>query len=401
MDDAQLRSLDEALAATIAGRFEIEQVPFLARLVDQSSATHEVEDVENAARLLDDAAKELGLSLRTCADPSGRFAPHRVYTTPAAGDGPAIALVGHIDTVFPRAMGFSGFTREGDVARGPGVLDMKSGLSAIVFALHALQSNARPLYEALRLRVVVVSDEEVGSSASRALYEELAPKTTAALVFEHGRREDAIVTARKGTATFVATARGTAAHAGLAHEEGVSAIVALARLVDRIEELTDYERGVTYNVGLIEGGTSKNTVPALARATIDVRFEHPEDGAVLQGSLEDAIAQTALTGRAHGATLTVAGEITRPPMVPTDASRALMRAYATEAEAVGLGGSEAPLQGGGSDANLLAAMGVPCIDGLGPYGSGAHQTSEQCSLASLERRTLALARFLARAGDGS
>ncbi|MCB9596760.1 MAG: M20/M25/M40 family metallo-hydrolase [Sandaracinaceae bacterium] len=371
-------------------RFEGEQVPLLARLVDAPSCSREASDVEVAATILDGEATRLGLSIERVPDPEGRYADHRVYATEAAsGDARALALVGHVDTVFPRSAGFFGFRRDGDDAFGPGVLDMKSGLTSIFTALSTLEDLA-----SFPVRVIVVSDEEVGSPSSRALYDRLAPHVSAALVFEHGRAGDAIVTARKGTAAFGIRATGRAAHAGLAHADGVNAIAALAALVGRVEALTDYARGVTYNVGLIEGGTSTNTVPEHASCRVDGRFARPEDGAELERALEEVVA-TPLEGRLAAATFALEGGVNRPSMPATDANRALLARYAPHAAAAGLGSGEAPLQGGGSDANLLAAQGVPCVDGLGPAGSGAHQTSERCSLASLQARTVALAGFLA------
>lgn len=371
-------------------RFEREQVPLLARLVEAPSCSREPADVEAAAAILDEAAERMGLHVERVADAAGRYADHRIYETPAArAAARAVALVGHVDTVFPRAAGFFGFERDGDVARGPGVLDMKSGLSAILVALSVQDDLA-----ALPVRVIVASDEEVGSPSSAALYEALAPRTSAALVFEHGRAEDAIITARKGTASFSIRARGRAAHAGLAHADGVNAIAALAVVIARIEALTDYARGLTFNVGLVEGGTSVNTVPEHATCQVDARYAAEGDAAALEAGLRGAVSEP-LPGRLGEAALTLEGRVNRPAMVPTDASRALMARYATHARAVGLGGGEAPLQGGGSDANLLAQHGVPCIDGLGPAGSGAHQRSERCSLSSLLLRTRALARFLA------
>lgn len=394
--------VDRALDAAVEEHFEREQVPLLRRLVEQPSCSREIEDVEQAARILDEHAELLGLVRHTHPDPDGNWAGHRVYESEGLSpDAPALALVGHVDTVFPRSVGFFGFRREGDIAYGPGVLDMKSGLSSMFAAVAAIQATERDLFECMKLRVVVVTDEEVGSPSSRALFDRLAPVTTGALVFEAGRAEDAIVTARKGAGSFVVTAYGQGAHAGLAHEHGVNAIEALARAIPGLEAVTDYDRGITVNIGLVQGGTSANTVPELASCTVDTRFVRPEDGPGLERSLRDAVAGTALPGRLAAARLEIDGRFHRPPMVATEASRALMARYATHAAACGLGHAEAPLQGGGSDANLLAAAGVPCIDGLGPRGSGPHQTSEQCSLLSLRRRTEALARFLVREACGA
>jgi glutamate carboxypeptidase len=389
-------SIEEAVHAA----FESEQVPFLASLVEQSSCSREPEDVERCFEILDARAIAAGLSVEVVPDPSGRQAAHRVYAT--AGVGPsdrALALVGHLDTVFPRAMGFHGFRREGDVARGPGVLDMKSGLTSVIFALEALRRtdpDARP-----KARFVVVSDEEIGSPSSRALFERLAPHTDAALVFEAGRKEDRIVTRRKGGGLYAIEARGFAAHAGNRYFDGTNAIVALALALPKVEALSSSVTGTTVSVGLIEGGTAKNTVAERAIAHLDARYTTMSEVEKLEAAVRAICADpfrgeddTLAPERLRRAVLTLAGGVTRPPMEPLAGTDALRSAYEKEASAVGLAIGEAPLQGGGSDANLLAAFGVPCIDGLGPYGEHFHETREWCSLGSLEKRTAALGRFL-------
>lgn len=392
-------ALGEALRAAVDAAFEAEQVPLLQRLVDLPSHTYARADVEACARALDEAAAALGLTCTKVPDPSGKFADHRIYAPPAAGDGPALALVGHIDTVFPRSLGFLRFRRDGDRVYGPGVLDMKSGLTSVLFALKAIQSIDATRFAALPIRFIVVSDEEVGSPSSVTMYRELAPKLTAGLVFESGREGDTIVTRRKGGGLYTITARGKAAHAGNDHAAGINAIHALARIVDHAEGMTDYARGVTLNVGLIEGGTAKNTVPALARCQIDARFETVADAervtAALGALAPDPFAVLALPERLRGVTVEVEGGVTRPPMEASPATQRLRAVYEPFAAASGLQVGECPLQGGGSDANLLAADGVPCIDGLGPYGQYFHQTEEWSSLDSLRRRTAALAWFLA------
>jgi glutamate carboxypeptidase len=379
----------------VAAAFESEQVPFLARLVEQPSCTREPEDVERAAQLLDERAASLGLEIERHADPQGRYAAHRVYRTRATTSADrTILLVGHVDTVFPRSLGFAGFRRDGDVVRGPGALDMKSGLSAIFSALGAL----RPHFDRLRVRAVVVSDEEVGSPSSRALFARLAPLSTGALVFEAGRENDLVVTRRRGGGLWQIVAHGRAAHAGNDHASGVSAIHALALVVPELEAITDYARGLTVNVGLFEGGTAKNTVPEKASIGIDGRFDTARDAAELEERMRaivaDPFAGAPVPDRLRSARLELSGGVTRPPMEATPSTQALRVRYEAAALECGLGAGEAPLQGGGSDANLLAAAGVPSIDGLGPYGRHFHETSEWSSLESLRRRTEALALFL-------
>ena len=394
--DALLTALDRA----VDDAFEADQVPLLRELVELPSYSEAKADVEVAARCFDEAAAAAGLSRTVHPDGTGRYADHRVYATPATGpDDPAVALVGHIDTVFPRSLGFLTFERDGDTIRGPGVLDMKSGLTVILFALRAVRQVAPAQWARLKARVVLNSDEEVGSPSSRDVLKALAPVTTAALVFEAGRAEDRVITRRKGLARITVEATGQAAHAGLAHARGVNAIHALALVIPAIEGLTDYDRGVTLNVGLIEGGTAKNTVPDRATCLIDGRFETVRDAdetlAALRATVEGPLPESAPARLREHAALEVSGGLTRPPMEASEASQALRLRYETQAGAVGLKVGEAPLQAGGSDANLLSAYGVPSIDGLGPYGRNYHRVDEWSSLSSLKRRTQALARFLA------
>jgi glutamate carboxypeptidase len=390
---------DTALREAVEAAFENEQVPFMARLVNAPSHTYAPDDVEAAAVILDELAAELGLEITKVPCALGRFADHRVYATPATGDDLAPALVGHVDTVFPRSMGFLEFKRDGDKVFGPGVLDMKSGLSEMLFSLRALREVDPEGYAELKLRVIVVSDEEVGSPSSAALYEELAPKTSFALVFEAGRVEDKIVTCRKGAAGFKISATGRAAHAGNKHKEGVNAIGGLARLIPFLESITDYDRGVTLNVGIMHGGTAKNTVPDHAECVIDVRFLTKADGEKVEAELQELVADPGayvdMPARLEAVTFALEGGISRPPMEATPEIQALRESYEPHAAAVGIRVGEAPLQGGGSDANLLAAHGVPCVDGLGPEGAHFHKPEEWSSLGSLMKRTQALTTFLA------
>ncbi|MFW5920838.1 MAG: M20/M25/M40 family metallo-hydrolase, partial [Polyangiales bacterium] len=350
MADKSEYDLVETVTRTVEQRFEDAQLPFFQRLVEQPSCSREPDDVEAAARIVDAQADALGMSRRLHPDPEKRFADHRVYATPAVkDDGRAIALVGHVDTVFPRELGFFGFRRDGDVVHGPGVLDMKSGLSCILFALDAIRHVSPDTYHALPVRFACNTDEEMGSPSSRGMYEALAPLTTEALVFEAGRAKDRIVTRRKGGLVLDVEVTGKAAHAGNNHEDGVSAIHALSLLVPRFEALTDYERGMTINVGLMQGGSAKNTVPAWAWCELDGRFLRAEDGEALLGEVRRICASPDLPGRLGPVDIAVTGGITRPPMEATDASQRLRARYEAEAGAVGLGTGEAPLQGGGSD----------------------------------------------------
>ena len=235
--------------------------------------------VENSFTKNTDGGRKVGAMLRAlfafdgvdaAVRPSATYADHLVFKTRAeAPNDRAIALVGHLDTVFPPGV-FEGYRRDGDLRRGPGVLDMKGGLVVVAFALKALAETGG--FEGLApVRVVIVADEEVGSpEGQRIIGDEI--RGSSALVFEAGRAEDKIITSRKGTGGMTATAHGKAAHAGANHKDGVNALWAMARFVDAAQALTDYERGVTLNVGKITGGQGKNTVPDRAEAEIDLRF---------------------------------------------------------------------------------------------------------------------------------
>jgi len=318
--------------------------------------------------------------------PGDGAAGHVVATTPAwAGRGGTL-LVGHHDTVFPPGT-FVGFRRDEARAYGPGVLDMKGGLAIIRTALAALADIGA--LEGLPLAFVSVSDEEIGSVDGRRVIEELARGAAAGLVFEAGRMNDAIVTLRKGTGKLKVTARGKAAHAGNDLASGINAIWVLARFIDGVQRMS--EGGTTVNVGLVRGGTSANTVPAEATCEIDLRIVRGADSERLLVAVDQLARQLA---EETGAKLTIEGGIRRQPLERLPGTAAILERYAAAARAEGLGGDEAALMGGGSDANTLAAVGVPAIDGLGPRGKGFHTHDEFAELATFEPRVMALVRYL-------
>lgn len=357
----------------------------LASLVSINSFTDNKDGGLEVGRALEELFKLPGLTCSRTTSTSGKFADHLTFSN--GGENP-IALVGHLDTVFPPGT-FEGFKRDGDLARGPGVLDMKGGLVVVAWALKALaQSGALPA-----LRLVIVADEEVGSPEGQAVIRAATQGSKGALVFEAGRKSDLIITRRKGTGSVVLTAHGKGAHAGNNHKEGVNALWALAKMVDRVQLLTDYSRGITVNVGKFTSGTSKNTVPDQATALVDFRFETKADGDSIVAAFKAAAEECAAA--VPGSRIDVTGGIARLPLERTDASAALMTAYGDAARAAGLGSGEANLIGGGSDASTTSAIGIASIDGLGPRGIGFHTHDEQIEIATLLQKAEALARFLA------
>ena len=357
----------------------------LATLVNVNSYTDNTEGGRKVATLLEELFKGSALTKV----PSTRYADHLVFRTPGKKGASPIALVGHLDTVFPPGT-FEGYARDGDLARGPGVLDMKGGLVVVAYALKALQETVG--LDALPpIHVVIVADEEVGSPEGQAVIRDAIGGASACLVFEAGRKGDAIITRRKGTGAVTAIAKGKAAHAGNNHKEGANALWALARFVDRVQQLTDYDRGVTVNVGKITGGQGKNTVPDLGEALLDIRFVTKVDAE----SLMDAIRVAARESAVPGTSIEIQGGIARLPLERSEASERLMKSYGAFARESGLGDGEASLIGGGSDASTSSAMGIASIDGLGPRGIGFHTKDEQIEFQTLLLKAQALARFLA------
>jgi len=311
----QLASLDRALAAVRARADEM--ISLTRAWVEVNSYTANVDGVNQVGAMLREAFALPSLALTTIA--ADGFGDHLVWRTPAATSG-AILLVGHHDTVFPPGH-FEGWREDGRRAIGPGALDMKGGLAVVRTALAALDEVGA--LASLPIIAISVSDEEVGSPTSAAHLRELAHGAACALVFESGRANDMIITRRKGVGAMIVTAHGKAAHAGNNHKDGANAIWALARFVDAAQQLTDYGRGVTVNVGQLTGGTSKNTVPERAECMLDLRYETVADAERLVAALRTAadLAAAAIPG----VRLEVSGGANRLPLERTPASAALRR----------------------------------------------------------------------------
>jgi glutamate carboxypeptidase len=360
----------------------------LARLVNVNSFTDNPEGGRSVGALLREVFEIEGLSAEVVS--SRRYADHLVFRSTGDASKSALAMLGHLDTVFPPGK-FEGYRVDGELRRGPGVLDMKGGLVVIAWALKALARTVG-LSKIAPLRIVVVADEEVGSPEGRAIIEREIADCRRCLVFESGRSNDAIVTQRKGTGAITATAHGKAAHAGNNHADGANALWALARFVDRAQGLTDYPKGITVNVGQLTGGQGKNTVPDLGVAQLDIRFTTRADGELLVKQLHEIAAASAAS--VTGTRIEIAGGVARLPMERSEASVALMQQYALCARAHGLSADEAPRVGGGSDACTASAMGIASIDALGPRGKGFHTVDEYIEAKTLISRAQALAAFL-------
>jgi glutamate carboxypeptidase len=238
------------------------------------------------------------------------------------------------------------------------------------------------------LRVLFTADEEIGSPTSRALIEEAAAGALAAYVLESPLPGGTLKTARKGTGDYHLEIEGRAAHAGVEPQKGINAVQELAHQILALHALNDYAVGTTVNVGVVQGGTRPNVVPAAAEAHVDVRVSTMAEAARLDAAIRS------LTPRLDGARLTIEGGLNRPPMERSAAMGELFGRTQRIASAMGVELAEGST-GGGSDGNFTAAMGVPTLDGLGAEGEGAHAAHEHVLTESLPRRAALLAGLLA------
>ena len=301
--------------------------------------------------------------------------------------GQPILLLGHYDTVYPLGTLASMPCRTTDGRLcGPGVLDMKSGIALMLGAIEGLLvwhgELPRPI------TVLLVSDEEVGSDSSRHITESLAKKSEAVLVLEPSYGlQGAVKTARKGVGEYTLKVTGKAAHSGLDFEKGQSAILELARQIPVISKLTDLKRGITLNVGLVQGGTRVNVIPAEATATLDVRIARMQDAAGIDRKLRS------LKPFNRKCKLEIKGGVNRPPMERTAGVVALYKKASEIAKQLGWKLGEAAV-GGGSDGNFTAGLGIPTLDGLGGVGDGAHAQHEFIVISELARRAALVAALI-------
>ena len=300
---------------------------------------------------------------------------------------PGILVLSHLDTVHPigTLTGRRPVERDGDVVFGPGIYDMKGGAYV---AFHAMRHLARMgMSPSLPVTFLYAPEEEVGSHTSREHIERLALASKYVLVTEPARDGGKVVTARKGSGDFEVVAHGRPAHAGARHRDGRNAIREMAHQVLLLESMTDYEREITVSVGVIEGGTFPNVVPAECRVQVDLRVP---DAA---GAEEMCARIRGLTPLGPDTGIEVRGGMNRPGYRKDEGITALFEH--TRALAAELGFElEDTGSGGVSDGNFSAALGIPTLDGLGVDGQGAHTDDEQLYYSSLVPRTALWVRLL-------
>jgi len=303
-------------------------------------------------------------------------------------NGPGILLLGHMDTVHPvgTLAGPLPMRVEGDRAYGPGIYDMKGGNAMAFAALAHLKANGkRPR---LPVTVMMIPDEEVGSPFSRAHIEREAVKHALALVVEPSGEGGKLTIARHGIARYFLKTTGIPAHAGAYHSKGRSAIREMARQVLRIEDMTDYARNVTLNVGTIRGGTHENMVPLHAEACVYCLVPLPEHEKEVRERL------MALKPVDPDVKLEVTQGLYRPSFVKSPAIQTLYDHAAALAREIGFEVAGERIAGGGSDGNFTGALGVPTLDGLGVDGQGAHTLQEFIYIPSIVPRMMLQRRLM-------
>ena len=300
-----------------------------------------------------------------------------------------VLLVGHMDTVFPEGTAAARpLSIDGNIARGPGVADMKAGLLNIAWALRGLDQST---LARLAICVTMNPDEETGSVHSHDWIGSYAKKSKCVLVAEAARTDGTLVKARKGVGMYQIDFKGVAAHAGNDHEKGRSAITEMAHWTLAMNALTDYAAGTTVNVGKVSGGTATNVVPEDACAQIDIRFWKTSEFE----KVERALFELQKTPFTPGVTVSLKRLSFMPAMEVSHATEDLMKTVEAAGAAMGLPiGWKAV--GGGSDANHTAALGIPSLDGLGPIGGNFHNEHEYLELDSVLPRIQLLQNVLQR-----
>lgn len=361
-------------------------IDLLRDVVNIDSGSYDKEGVDAVGARFERHFAEHGIPFQREHDTTFGDAIHADVTKPGSNEKPVL-LMGHRDTVFGKGEAtLRPFTIKDKRAYGPGVADMKAGVVMNIFvatAFHKFGGAPHPI------KVLITSDEEIGSPSSRPVIEREGRAARAVFNSEPGRPTGNVVTSRKGGIFMHMAITGKAAHSGANFAAGISAIGELAHKIIQIHALTDLTKGITLNVGLVSGGQSVNTTAPYAEGQIDMRYVDPKDRATVMAEIERIVATPSVPGTS--AVLTIKGEFV--PVVQSEASKALFEGYQAAAKQAGLTTLQGEFSGGCADSGFTAAVGTPTICGVGPVGGLAHTPEEYLELDSIVPRaqTLALA----------
>ena len=289
-----------------------------------------------------------------------------------------ILLSGHMDTVFPEGtVKERPFHIEDNFGYGPGIADMKSGLISMFYLVKFILEEKLPISFCVALN----SDEEISSKRSQEWIKELAKKATYAFIFEPGRKNGSYVSERKGLARYEVKFHGIPAHAGVAPQNGASAIHEMAAFILEIIKLNDYANGTSINAGIVSGGTTANVICEYAQCQIDTRFDKIE----VNKKIEETLKQLSENPKDKRVKISVNREGFRPPMTMSEKTKELLELMKKKAQ--GLNTDMTWIKtGGGSDGNFIAFEGCIVVDGVGPCGDGLHSNNEVLFLDTIESR---------------
>ena len=356
---------------------------FLEEIVRIQSGSHNKAGIDRTADAITRAFQEMQVSTEIIEQ---RLHGNNLVVRSAAQPSAArqVLLVGHMDTVFPEDTDFNWYKADKEKSYGPGVVDMKGGLVVGIYALKAL--DALGFLKQIPLTFVFNSDEEIGSRSSMELIQKEANSSAFAFVLEAGGLENQIVTGRKGNLTIELHVVGKAGHAAFATRSKPSAILEMAHKIIELESLNDFDKGITINVGKIDGGIGSNTIAEFANAQVDFRFVNPSDLKHLEEKVFDIAAKVVIQETQSRVDF-ITG---RPPMPQNPGNHGLFETVAGIAERMGYPVKE-EFRFGVSDANFIADLNIPVLDGLGPIGGRDHSREEYMIKESLPQRTLLLA----------
>ena len=364
---------------------QAEMVAFLSDLARDESPSDVPDSQKSVFGLLADALSDLGFRVRLL---RGKSSGGQLYASPLLRrrGQPRQLLIGHCDTVWPTGtLGEMPVEENEGKLKGPGVYDMKAGLTQIVFALRALRRQGRA--PGVTPLIFINSDEEIGSEDSLQRIINLARVACRAFVMEPSLGIGGqLKTARKGVGQYTVHIRGKAAHAGLDPQAGASAILELSHVIQTLFGLNDIQRGTTVNVGVIDGGIRPNVVAPVSRAQVDVRVLTGEEAQRIDGAIRGLQPQT------PNVSLQISGGINRPPMERTPGNQQLWEMARELGSDLGVELQQGTA-GGASDGNFTSLY-IPTLDGLGAVGDGAHASHEFVFVEKLPERTALLSLLL-------
>ncbi|GCE48133.1 glutamate carboxypeptidase [Thermosporothrix hazakensis] len=365
----------------------------LEAIVNIDSGTDNKAGVDRVGAYLQRRFLEKGYQVRF--DHQTQYGNHLIATHPGENpNGARILLIGHMDTVFldgeaqqrPFRICAAENEPEKRIAKGPGVLDMKSGLLIGIYAVELLEERN---YQ--HITFLFNSDEEIGSPSSKPLVTELAQEADAVIVLEPGRELGSVVSSRRGSGLYRVEVHGIAAHAGVEPQKGRNAIVELAHLVGLLQELHGTIPGTSLSVTTIQGGTRGNVVPEYACCEMDVRASTRAGIKALEGAIRKTISRRKI----EGTTVSLSGGFRCQPFEPSERNAHLVHMAQEAGAELGIQ-IQALTTGGASDANTTASLGIPTIDGLGAGGGKAHNPDEYIELDYLPERIALLTGLIQR-----